>query len=278
MSDRSLVNAYDELRSTWSPRTRARKALRDAAVMLFSLRKSIGSTSGWIRFPYYHHVFRDERRGFSRQLDYLNNFGDFLSLDQAVDLLASGSPVDGRYFCVTFDDGIRSCYEHAFPILAEKEISAGFFVVTQYTADTGAGETRVCRPLHPGAAHSNQYLTWQECREILQAGMVLGSHTCSHLSLIDSDADEIRRQLSRSKQTIEAKLAVACNHFACPWGIPRKNFLVDRDPQIARDLGYRSFLTTERGPMMRAGDPYRIRRDHILAVWGNYQLRYFLSL
>lgn len=272
------INSYAELALLTPVKTKLRGIVRDAAVLLRSMSRSIGQSSDWIRFPYYHHVFADERKGFEEQLKYLGNFGEFISLDDAVYLLESPHWVDGRYFCITFDDGIRCCYDHATPILAERGIPATFFIVTDYTASDAGAESRICRPLHPSLSYAFEYLTWQECGAMIDAGMTIGSHTCAHVKLSGLDVPVVTRQLADSKAEIERRLGGECMHFACPWGVPVRDFIPDRDPIIAREAGYSSFLTTRRGMNVPGGSAFAIKRDHILAAWGNYQLRYFLSL
>jgi peptidoglycan/xylan/chitin deacetylase (PgdA/CDA1 family) len=254
-----------------------RKTFRDSSVFFLSQFKSIKRTSNWIRFPYFHRVLEGQRADFARMLGYLQEFGDFLPLDAVVDLLMSGAPIHGRHFCITFDDGFRCCYDHALPILAEKGVPAAFFVATDFVADEAAGEPRVCRPLHVGMTQCEEYLTWEECQRMMQAGMALGSHTCSHARLAELESGEVRRQLSESKNRIEEKTGRPCRHFACPFGIPGRDFVADRDPALARDMGFDSFLTNRRGPTRQGNSPWDLRRDHIRVEWGNYQLRYFLS-
>jgi len=278
MPNGNIVNTYKKLTSYSSWRDRARSQLRNSAVFLLSRLSHINRTSGWIRFPYYHHVFDDERQGFSRQLKYLRSYGEFISLDEAVNVLNSGSRIDGRYFCITFDDGIKSCYDNAMPILAEMQIAAAFFIVTSYTADADRGENRTCKPLYLSLPYSFEYLTWQECKQMIRAGMIIGSHTVTHVKLSDLSENQVSQELESSKQAIEQRLGCRCNHFACPWGRIGLDFSLGRDEHIAKNIGYMSFLTTRRGPMYPGDTVYLIRRDHTLANWGNYQLRYFLSL
>jgi len=272
-----IIKSWRDFVSTWSLGFRVRTLLRDSVVSISPLGRSMGRGANGIRFPYYHHVFSDERRGFARHLDTMSNYGDFISLDGAVEMLEFGERIDGCYFCITFDDGIRCCHDGAMPILAERGIPAAFFIVTDYTADTDAGESRVCRPLHARVPYRYEYLTWRECRAMLDAGMTIGSHTCSHVRLIDLNEDDVRRQLRESKRMIENKLGIECRHFACPWGGPGKDFHVQRDVNIARELGYRSFLTTQRGTNPDGRSPFAICRDNMFASWENAQLRYFLS-
>ena len=134
-NDRSLspVRTYRDFIAGQSVAEKARGFARDAAIRLLSIGRSADAVSGgWIRFPFYHHVFDDERDGFARQLDYMGSQGDFIGLDDAVAMLDAGDAIDGHYFCVTFDDGFKNWITNAMPILLEKKAPAAFFVVTGY--------------------------------------------------------------------------------------------------------------------------------------------------
>ena len=39
----------------------------------------INTIKSWIQFPFYHHVFNDENKNFTNQINYMKNFGDFIS-------------------------------------------------------------------------------------------------------------------------------------------------------------------------------------------------------
>jgi len=273
----SPVRNYSDFVAHRSLVARWRDVARDAAVFALSLRRSIGGSSDWIRFPYYHHVFDDERDGFSRQLDYLKRFGDFISLSDAVGMLESGDPVKGRYFCVTFDDGFKNNLTNAVPILVDKGATAAFFLTTDYIgSDIEADRDRLMGFFDHGSTLM-EFLDWDDCRKMLDAGMEIGSHTVHHARLSLLEEAEAGAELATSKQVIESNLEQPCEHFCSPFGIPVRDFRPDRDPGLVRAAGYRSMLTTERGAMRSGGDAFRIRRDHTLANWGVHQLRYFLG-
>lgn len=255
-----------------------RGLIRDCAVFGLSLGRSIAKTSGWVRFPYYHHVFDDEQAGFARQLKYLRQFGDFISLDDTLALLASGNPVEGRYFCITFDDGFKNCASHAVPILLDYQAPGAFYLATDYIgSDVEKDREKLLGFFDHGRALM-EFLTWQDCRDMVAAGMTIGSHTVHHSRLADLEDEAVRVALSQSKAVIEENLNKPCEHFCAPFGIPGRDFNVERDPDLARQAGYKSMVTTQRGAMRPGDDLYRIRRDHVLANWSNHQLRYFLSL
>ena len=269
---------YSDFVAHHAPRQRLRERLRNSAVLALSVGRSISRTGGWVRFPYYHHVFDDERAGFARQLDYLSRFGEFISISDAVALLESGETIDGRYFCITFDDGFLNNLINAVPILVDKKVPAAFFLATDYIGlKTDVDRDRLLDFYDHGRVLM-EFLNWDDCRKMINAGMEVGSHTTCHARMSGLDKEAAMNELKNSKRKIEQELGRACEHFCSPFGIPGFDFIPGRDPGLAADAGYRSMLTTERGSMGAGDNPFRIRRDHMLANWGNHQLRYFLSL
>lgn len=67
---------------------------------------------------------------FERHLDLVGQHFRFATLDEIGQRLLSGEPFTEPTAAVTFDDGYRDNYEHAFPILMRKGIPAAVFVVT----------------------------------------------------------------------------------------------------------------------------------------------------
>jgi peptidoglycan/xylan/chitin deacetylase (PgdA/CDA1 family) len=67
---------------------------------------------------------------FERHLDCIGRRFQFVSVDEIGIRLASGTPFERPVAAVTFDDGYRDVYEHAYPVLKRKGIPAAVFVVT----------------------------------------------------------------------------------------------------------------------------------------------------
>jgi peptidoglycan/xylan/chitin deacetylase (PgdA/CDA1 family) len=72
------------------------------------------------------------RRMFERQLDWIGRRFRFASLDELGSRLESGEPFETPTATITFDDGYRDMYEHAYPVLQRKGIPAAVFVVTDW--------------------------------------------------------------------------------------------------------------------------------------------------
>ncbi|CAK0766077.1 Chitooligosaccharide deacetylase [Azospirillaceae bacterium] len=275
-----FADTYDEHMAPRPIMWKARQKLEQASLVVRAHRRCIGgaSDSRWLRFPFYHHVFSDERRGFARHMDEMRKYGEFISLDQAVSLLESGTAIDGRYFCLTFDDGFRNTLSNGLPILMERNIPAAIFVVSDLIVNRAGDHSPEHDRFFGPHRRPTTFLTWEDCRILIESGMTIGSHSARHRRFVTLSDEEAEQELSASKKRIEERLGVPCAHFCCPWGKPGRDFVVERDPILAQRLGYRSFLTTKWGHMSGGESPYAIRRVGLLARYGLAQLHYFLSM
>lgn len=274
-----LIKTYKEYLVGEPFMGRLRSISRNSIVSLLSLSRRVSKGQSCIQFPYYHHVFDDERKDFERQLKYFKNHGDFVSIDDACSMLAGQVPLSGRYFCVSFDDGYRCCYTNMVDISCRLDVPVIIYLPTDFIGLDEANEhdQKILKENMPLNPRLITYLNWNQCREMLGSKVSFGSHTKTHARLFQLTSAQIRYELDRSKLTIEKELGVPCGHFACPWG----KIQVDFDPvvtgTIARELGYRSVVTTNRGRSIEGDDPYLIKRDHVLAGWSNSQLKYFFG-
>lgn len=95
------------------------------------------------------------------------------NLSETVDRLRRGVPFPDRSFVITFDDGYRSVYDEAFPILRRYGMSATVFLTV--------GEKRKIKQTgRLPSLYKRSMLNWREAREMQQAGFTFGAHTCTH--------------------------------------------------------------------------------------------------
>jgi peptidoglycan/xylan/chitin deacetylase (PgdA/CDA1 family) len=235
-----------------------RQTGRALAIRALSLRKLGMPAAPGIRFVCYHDVLAHETASLEAQLRLMGSRGEFIGLDRAIDLMAEQAPFDRALFVVTFDDGLESTHRHAWPVFERLGIPFSVFVITSLAGQPG-------------------YFGWEEAREMSGSSLVtIGSHTVNHRNLGRLPEDAVRHELVDSKSTIETKLGRRCDHFCCPWGRPGRDFLPGRDPRLAREAGYRSFLTTARG-VTRTGDELPlVKRDVIHMHSSAAELRHFL--
>jgi peptidoglycan/xylan/chitin deacetylase (PgdA/CDA1 family) len=202
-------------------------------------------------------VPRGHARGFKHHVLKLLRRGTFVSWDEALAILSGGTAPERPQFCLSFDDGDKSWVEVLLPILIELNIPATFFPISS-AVDTRDGSSR---------------LTWRDCQELARHGMAFGSHSRTHRRLSSLDDGEARAELFDSKAEIEDRLGQPIVDFSAPYGRPGEDFLVQRDVDLARAAGYRSFATTARGPMGPGDSPMAILREGLSPAWPVWAVR-----
>jgi peptidoglycan/xylan/chitin deacetylase (PgdA/CDA1 family) len=101
---------------------------------------------------------------------------------------------------ISFDDGHRSNYENAFPILERFGVKATFFILA------GCVGT------------SANYISWQQAREMVSAGHQVASHGWSHRILTQCNASELDHEIADSKREIESRLGIEVDSISAPGG------------------------------------------------------------
>ncbi|MFQ5907116.1 MAG: polysaccharide deacetylase family protein, partial [bacterium] len=88
-----------------------------------------------------------------------------------------------------------------------------------------------------------KHMSWEQIREMADAGFEFGSHTENHLDLTSLAADVALRELVSSKAAIEKNLDAPCLYLSYPFG--RTNAAVR---SLAQEAGYKAaFNITPRG-------------------------------
>lgn len=123
---------------------------------------------------------------------------------------------------ITFDDGERSQYLNAAPLLAEHGISATYFV-TPGLIGTAA-----------------KFLGWNELKALQNAGHSIQSHGWSHKFLTFCSDAELAHELLASRKSLEDKLGSLVEEVSVPGG--RWNWRVIK---ACADAGYRRVYVSD---------------------------------
>jgi peptidoglycan/xylan/chitin deacetylase (PgdA/CDA1 family) len=171
-----------------------------------------------------------------------------LRLRDAVDKL--GEPVEGRWLCVTFDDGYRDCLENAAPILAEMMVPATVFLATDIIE--GASTFRWYEDPPPA-------LGWDEVRTLQGGGLVeFGSHTRTHPKLPDLNDAQAWAEVDGSRRVLSRRLGCSVTGFCYPAGR-----CSDRDAALVAQAGYRFAVTATPGVNSGGESPFLLRRSMV---------------
>ena len=144
---------------------------------------------------------------FDAQLAHLAQHHRVLSLDAAVDGLASGQPTEG--VVLTFDDGTADFADVVVPALVQHQLPATLYAATRFI------EEGIEFPWGAPPA------SWAALRDAANTGLItVGSHTHSHWLLDRLHAGVVDDDLDRSIALIAEHLGVAPAHFAYPKALP----------------------------------------------------------
>jgi peptidoglycan/xylan/chitin deacetylase (PgdA/CDA1 family) len=161
--------------------------------------------------------------------------------------LVNGSPP--KSYWLTFDDGRRNNYEVAFPLLVKHGLRGTFFVMAD-------------RLLEGGAAH----FSVAEAREMIAAGMSIGSHSCTHPHLARIPVEQMRREVFDSKAKLEDALQVPMHAFCYPYG--NWNHAV---VAAVEEAGYLMGVSTIRRNSNRAADRFCLSRAMVKPGMANWR-------
>jgi peptidoglycan/xylan/chitin deacetylase (PgdA/CDA1 family) len=150
---------------------------------------------------------------------------------------------------LTFDDGFRDFHTTALPVLQQYGFGATVFLPTVFIGN------------EPRRFKGRDCMTWNEVRELHEAGIEFGSHTVNHPRLCALDLEEVHTELEQSKVMIEDALGEAIHSFAYPYAFPSADRpFAEAFRNLLVGAGYWCCVTTELGRTKPGDDPYRLRR------------------
>ena len=145
--------------------------------------------------------------------------------------------IPARAAILTFDDGWKSQYDVAWPILKQYGYPLTLFI---YTEGVRGG--------HYGGGEA---LSWEQLAEMRDAGVDIQAHSETHPDLrkpYDKIAKKrlappeyeqwLENEIGRSKRTLEEKLGIRVNCFAVPYGN-----INDRVRDVCKKEGYEGVFT-----------------------------------
>ncbi len=146
---------------------------------------------------------------FAEQMAWLaRNDYRVIPLSDLEAFLAGRRALPERAVVITIDDGYKTVYQHAYPILKQYGFPATVFLYTDFV---GAGDA----------------LTWAQMKEMTASGLVdIQAHSRTHSNLIERKRGEdeaayrarVRDEVASPRSVIEAKLPIKVRRYAFPYG------------------------------------------------------------
>jgi biofilm PGA synthesis lipoprotein PgaB len=204
-----------ELFQTAKKNLRAVAYLLSASTMLLANSPSTAAQSAVILL--YHHVADDtppstsiSPANFDAHLAYLRDNGfNVIALDRMIDSLRSGQSLPEKSVVITFDDGYKSIFDEAFPMLQTYGYPFTLFLSTG--------------PIDDGLSN---YMTWDQVRQMSADHVIIANHMVDHPYMLEMGDDESHSQwlarlsenLLQAEQRIEVQTGQSHRYLAYPYG------------------------------------------------------------
>jgi peptidoglycan/xylan/chitin deacetylase (PgdA/CDA1 family) len=186
---------------------------------------------------------------------------DIVSLDEGMQRLTT--PQSRRFIVLTFDDGYQNINDLALPILKRYGHTATTYVVSDQVGKTNEWDAGLVatKPL----MSREQLLNW------LDAGMDVGSHTCTHADLTKLNDTDAQKEIELSKLSLENSLKTQIRHFCYPYGR-----MQPIHAQMARDCAYVTATMMRRGRVHSDHNPWELSR--VLIARATNPIQFFMKL
>ncbi|MDC0426766.1 polysaccharide deacetylase family protein [Pelagibacteraceae bacterium] len=146
---------------------------------------------------------------------------------------------------LTIDDGFKSFYNQAWPILKRDKIPFILFVNTREVGTKG-------------------YMSWDQIKEISKEKFAhIGNHSYSHEYLIDMTDQEIIEDINKATSDFKNNLGYNSSFFSYPFGEYSNNFKV-----IIKNLGFKYAFGQHSGVVDETKDFYELPRFPINETYG----------
>ena len=189
---------------------------------------------------------------FEAQMKQLKDRG--ITVISMQDLLAwkrGEKNIPPRCAVVTFDDGWKSQYEVAWPIMKKFGYPFTMFIYTEGVAG--------------GSLGGGQAITWEQLGDMRDNGVDIEAHTATHQDLREGHAitlvgagvkrtrtkltgpqyeQWVRNEVVGSKELLERRLGIKVNCFAVPFGSYNEHV-----KELARNAGYDAMFTVYGQPI-----------------------------
>ena len=146
---------------------------------------------------------------------------------------------------LTIDDGFKSFYDQAWPVLKKEKIHFILFVNTREIGTSG-------------------YMNWDQIREVAKEKFThIGNHSFSHDYLVDMQNQEIINDIKKATVNFKDNIGYNSLFFSYPFGEYSDNF-----KNIVKSLGFKYAFGQHSGVADETKDFYELPRFPINEAYG----------
>lgn len=187
---------------------------------------------------------------FERELAYMQGAGyRSITLAELANALFYGLPLPEKPVVLSFDDGYEDNFLYAFPLLQKYGFIGSFAVVTSFLGQPG-------------------YMSWDEVRQMTEAGMEFVSHSVGHVDLGAATLEVAAAEVRDSRKAIEEKTGRPVQALVYPYGEPFAHGSADAQERVVGLLRQEGYVLGVTNPLPNtrpeirqdAALPYQLKR------------------
>ncbi len=149
---------------------------------------------------------------------------------------------------ITFDDGMRSVYRNALPVLRDYGVPAHLFLATSAVGNATPW------PRNATDGHTFEMLSWDEIAALHAAGISIECHTQTHPDMRTLSVTQMQEECEQADEQIGGYLGRRPRYFAYPFGYH------DRKVREFARQRYQGAVTTELKPLGKHMDSAALPR------------------
>ena len=170
-------------------------------------------------------------------------------LPEVIEAMRTAKPLPDRTIAITVDDAFRSVYTEAWPRFRKAGLPFTLFVASK-SIDEGL----------PGS------MTWDQIRELHEAGVTIGNHTVTHLHMPRFLPERNHREMRNADKRFRDELGFSPKLFAYPYG---ETSLAIRKQVM--DFGFTAAFGQHSGVAFQGGDLHYLPRFSMNESYGGLQ-------
>jgi peptidoglycan/xylan/chitin deacetylase (PgdA/CDA1 family) len=195
---------------------------------------------------------------FDEQLEYLTSEGySFRSIPELAESITTGRKLSGKAVAITFDDGFKDNFTHAFPLLRRRGIRACVFVNTGFIGRRLRYRETFWRPGSEKDDRPYDFMDWDELRELSSAGVDIQPHTHTHVDLTAVSLVDAEREIRTCRDLIEEQLNKPARHLSYPYGLCSEQVV-----KLLAQHGFASGWTVSAKNVTPGNDRFRLGRKN----------------
>ena len=241
--------------------------------------------SDFVRAINYHATPRRSAQNLENHFRYLSRRYVSIGVDGLTDVLSGKWQESRPGILISFDDGLRSNYVVAAPLLEKYGLTGWFFLPAGLieAGDNGrlrnaaelARAHRIRVPPEDDSRDQPVFMSWAEARQ-LAGRHVIGCHTMTHARLhAGHEPESLRQETVGAKSLMEARLGRAVDSF-CWVGGEQASYSREAAAWIAQ-AGYRYAFMTKTHPVTAGTNPLQLHRTNLEAGWPLSWVEFYLS-